>query len=167
MSQPSEERGSAGALSRKVGPFPVWVWALVIGVAIVVFLRKRKGESSSSASSNAFNAPPNVASSPATIFPYPTDIFVTVSDPVKQPDTPGDGDPDTPDPNMPDRNTSVTYTVKSGDTLWDIENRFNLPHGTLYQANAANIEAAARQHGLGSSNSGHWIFPGMVLTVPK
>lgn len=61
------------------------------------------------------------------------------------------------------------YTVVSGDTLWDIARRC-LGNGTrwreIYNLNANTIEATARSRGLGSSSTGHWIFPGTVLNIP-
>ncbi|MEV5468936.1 hypothetical protein AB0N37_25460 [Streptomyces griseoincarnatus] len=36
----------------------------------------------------------------------------------------------------------------------------------IYDANQAVIEAAARAHGRTSSDHGHWIYPGTILTVP-
>lgn len=63
-----------------------------------------------------------------------------------------------------------SYTVKSGDTLWIIAKRF-LGSGSkwksLYSANKSAIEKAAKNHGYASSATGHWIFPGTKLTMPK
>ncbi|WP_176743560.1 LysM peptidoglycan-binding domain-containing protein [Streptomyces agglomeratus] len=61
----------------------------------------------------------------------------------------------------------------SGDTLWDIAAR-NLGDPErwteIYDANQTVIEAAAREHPappvLGTSDRGHWIFPGTTLTIP-
>ncbi|MFD0532373.1 LysM peptidoglycan-binding domain-containing protein [Kitasatospora arboriphila] len=61
----------------------------------------------------------------------------------------------------------------SGDTLWAIaaqllgdSNRWP----EIYDANQTVIEAAAREHPrppvFGSSDHGHWIFPGTRLTIP-
>ena len=61
------------------------------------------------------------------------------------------------------------YTVVSGDTLWGIAAK-KLGSGTkwttIYDANASTIEAAAKAHGKSSSDHGHWIWPGTVLTIP-
>lgn len=61
------------------------------------------------------------------------------------------------------------YTVVSGDTLWGIAAR-KLGSGSkwtsIYDANAGTIEAEAREHGKASSDHGHWIWPGEVLTIP-
>ncbi|WP_099205657.1 LysM peptidoglycan-binding domain-containing protein [Scatolibacter rhodanostii] len=60
-----------------------------------------------------------------------------------------------------------SYTIKSGDTLWDIA-RTQLGNGTkwtaIYNANKILIDDTARKRGL--STGGHWIFPGTVLTIP-
>ncbi|MFF9627270.1 LysM peptidoglycan-binding domain-containing protein [Streptomyces griseosporeus] len=68
---------------------------------------------------------------------------------------------------------TCTHTVVSGDTLWDIAAR-NLGDPErwteIYNANQTVIEAAAREHPappvLGTSDHGHWIFPGTTLTIP-
>ena len=63
-----------------------------------------------------------------------------------------------------------TYTIKSGDTLWDIA-RVKLGNGTkwqsIYNLNKATIEAAAKKHGRSSSSNGWWIYPGTVLKLPS
>lgn len=62
-----------------------------------------------------------------------------------------------------------TYTVKSGDTLWGIAERYykdGLKHTKIYEANKSIIESTAKQRGYSSSNNGWWIFPGTVLTIP-
>lgn len=62
-----------------------------------------------------------------------------------------------------------TYTVKSGDTLWDIA-RVKLGNSTkwqsIYNLNKAAIEAAAKKYGRSSSSNGWWIYPGTVLKLP-
>lgn len=63
-----------------------------------------------------------------------------------------------------------TYTVKSGDCLWDISRKF---YGTstkwkiIYNANKTIIEKTARKYGKKSSSNGWWIYPGTVLTIPS
>lgn len=62
-----------------------------------------------------------------------------------------------------------TYTVVSGDTLWGIAAK-KLGNGAqwpaIYDANAGTIEEEAKKHGMSSSDHGHWIWPGEVLTIP-
>lgn len=62
-----------------------------------------------------------------------------------------------------------SYTVVSGDTLWGIASK-KLGSGakwtSIYDANTGTIEAAAKAHGKSSSDHGHWIWPGTVLTIP-
>ena len=61
-----------------------------------------------------------------------------------------------------------TYTVVSGDTLWGIASKklgSSSKWTLIYDANAGTIEAEAKKHGKSSSDHGHWIWPGEVLTI--
>lgn len=62
-----------------------------------------------------------------------------------------------------------THTVVTGDTLWGISKQ-NYGDGSqypkIYNANSATIESTAQSHGKASSENGHWIYPGEVLTIP-
>lgn len=65
--------------------------------------------------------------------------------------------------------TAATYTVKSDDTLWSIAQQFycsGAKWGTIYNANKDIIETTAKKRGMKSSDNGHWIFSGTVLTIP-
>ena len=60
-----------------------------------------------------------------------------------------------------------TYTVVSGDTLWKISTQFlgsGANYMQIYNANSGVIESTAQ--GKSSSSNGHWIYPGMTLTIP-
>lgn len=63
-----------------------------------------------------------------------------------------------------------SYTIKTGDTLWAIAQRF-LGSGakweTIYNANKDIIEQTAKKYGKSSSDHGWWIYPGVTLTIPK
>ena len=63
-----------------------------------------------------------------------------------------------------------TYTVKSGDCLWNIAKK-QLGNATrwkeIYNLNKSVIEKTAKKHGYKSSSTGHWIFPGTKLTLPS
>lgn len=64
---------------------------------------------------------------------------------------------------------SKTYTIKSGDTLWDISVKFygtGTKWTTIYNKNKSIIESTAQKRGFSSSNNGHWIFPGTDLIIP-
>ena len=64
---------------------------------------------------------------------------------------------------------TTKYTIKSGDTLWGISQKF---YGTgtkwelIYNANKEIIEQTAKKYGKSSSNNGWWIYPGVTLTIP-
>lgn len=65
--------------------------------------------------------------------------------------------------------TSKTYTVKSGDCLWNIAKKFygnGAKWKVIYNANKAAIEADAKKHGYKSSSNGHWIWKGLKLIIP-
>ena len=68
------------------------------------------------------------------------------------------------------KKTTTSYTVKRGDTLWNIAKKY-LGSGakwkTIYNANKSTIEAAAKKMGRASSSNGHWIYPGTVLVIPS
>lgn len=63
-----------------------------------------------------------------------------------------------------------THTVKSGDCLWNIAKYYygsGAKWKTIYNANKTAIENDAKKHGRQSSQEGHWIYPGLVLTIPN
>lgn len=62
-----------------------------------------------------------------------------------------------------------SYTVASGDTLWNISEQLlgsGADYMQLYNANAEVIEGAAEAHGKSMSGNGYWIYPGTTLTIP-
>ena len=62
-----------------------------------------------------------------------------------------------------------THTVVKGDTLCKISRKYygtSSNWKTIYNANQAVIENAAKKHGKASSQTGHWIYPGTVLVIP-
>ena len=64
---------------------------------------------------------------------------------------------------------TAQYKVVSGDTLWAIAQKYygnGAEYTKIYEANKELIEATAASHGFKSSNGGHWIWPGEVLTIP-
>lgn len=61
------------------------------------------------------------------------------------------------------------YTVEAGDTLWALAKRYygsGDKYTIIYNANKSVIESKAKSRGLSSSDNGHWIYPGTVLTIP-
>lgn len=65
---------------------------------------------------------------------------------------------------------SKTYKVKSGDCLYNIAKK-ELGNSSrwkeIYNLNKTVIEKTAKKHGYKSSSTGHWIFPGTILELPK
>lgn len=65
--------------------------------------------------------------------------------------------------------SSSTYTVQSGDCLWNIA---KAAYGdgskwiSIYEANKTTIENVAKSRGKKSSSNGHWIFPNTKLVIP-
>ena len=62
-----------------------------------------------------------------------------------------------------------TYTIKSGDCLWNIAKKFygsGADWKKIYDANKTAIEKAAKKYGHKDSDQGDWIFPGTILTIP-
>ena len=70
---------------------------------------------------------------------------------------------------------TTTYTIKPGDTLWSIAQRFlgsGAKWSTIYNANKEIIESTAKKRWKAAgidrdSQNGHWIFPGTVITIPS
>lgn len=70
----------------------------------------------------------------------------------------------------PAPSTNRSYTVVQGDNLWKIARKFYGGSGSnwkiLYDANVDVIESTARRYGKSNSNTGWWIYPGEVFTIP-
>jgi nucleoid-associated protein YgaU len=57
------------------------------------------------------------------------------------------------------------YTIRPGDSLSDIANRFYLDRDELFHRNRGTLDATAISHGYQSSNNGTLIFPGTTINV--
>lgn len=68
------------------------------------------------------------------------------------------------------QSSTTSYTIKKGDTLWSISQKY-LNAGKdwqkIYDANKEIIESTAKKYGKSSSNNGWWIYPGITLKIPK
>lgn len=173
-------------LTRRLGPFPIWLYMVVLIIGGAILIKRRAGKAAAGDANSDARESPNLTDQPSQWMPWITDIFVNVQQPTvpgatstlpKVPSVPGTPVPaksppgvplpDIHHPPVPDRQTSITYKVKSGDSLAKIGAKYHVTAGKLYDANKAQIEAVARQHKLSSSDGGHWIFPGTSLVVPK
>ena len=65
---------------------------------------------------------------------------------------------------------TTAYTIKKGDCLWSISQRF-LGAGSrwneIYDLNKDIIESTAKKYGRKNSSNGHWIYPGVTIQIPK
>lgn len=71
--------------------------------------------------------------------------------------------------NRPSQPKPKSYTVKAGDSLWKIAQNYygkGSQWNKIYTANKSIIEETAKKRGKKSSNNGHLIFPGTVLSIP-
>ena len=62
-----------------------------------------------------------------------------------------------------------THKVVKGDTLCKISRKYygtSSKWKTIYNANKTVIEDTAKKHGKASSQTGHWIYPNTILTIP-
>ncbi len=78
------------------------------------------------------------------------------------PTNPPTSPPTNPPTNPPTGGQS--YTVKSGDTLSSIANRYHTTWQYIYNEDKSIIDATAQAHGHYSQEY-NWIFPGEVLTI--
>jgi len=171
-------------LTRKIGPAPTWVYGLIGVLGLAWWIKRRQATTKppeDNANDNITQGGALDAFSMAYPMPYSSDIFVNVQNPppsvpvtINNPTPVAVTPPSVPapvaTPAPPPKVSSVTYTVQKGDTLWGIAQRFfgsGTQYGTIYNANKSLIEAVARQHGYSSSGSGHWIWPGEKLVIPR
>lgn len=95
--------------------------------------------------------------------PYGVKILPNVEKPTTTSTASGARDSDS-------KNTGQqNYTIKSGDTLWGLAKKYYGDGSTwkkIYTPNKDKIEADARAHGRKSSSTGHWIYPGLTITIP-
>jgi len=161
-------------LTRKVAGIPVWIVSLVAVLGLAWWLHSR-GAAQQTASSDTTGATGFPEAVPMS---YSSDTFVNVQQPssplpTAPPHWGGNppagyiGTTPAPTPTPPPKTSSVTYVVKSGDTLTAIAAKMGTTVSALYTANKSLIEQVAKQHGFSSSGSGHWIFPGEKLVIPK
>ncbi len=67
----------------------------------------------------------------------------------------------------PSKSSPKTYTVKKGDTLWDIAGRFYGKSTQWRKIWNANKTAMIKRSKRNIRQPGHWIFPGQKLKIPQ
>lgn len=176
-------------LKGKFGPLPVWVYIVLLIGGVIVYIKRKSAaaptDDSGSASdataantldtSNLVNPVPsygvtyiNVQQPTGTTTPPPATTTTpppatTTTPPPATTTTPPPANTTTPTP--PPKAKSITYVVKSGDTLTGIASKEKVPLSTLEATNKTVITNTAKQHGY-TSDFNHWIFPGEKLVVP-
>ena len=91
------------------------------------------------------------------------DLTISVTEPSE---SSGDNEQETKRP----AETTTSYTIKSGDTLWGIAEKYmgsGAKWETIYNANKEVIEQTAKKYGKSSSNNGWWIYPGVSINIPQ
>ena len=72
--------------------------------------------------------------------------------------------------NPPTGAEGTSYTIKSGDCMWNIAKKFYGNGATwkkIYEANKTVIENTAKKYRNGKdSNNGWWIYPGTKIVIP-
>ncbi|WP_144625222.1 LysM peptidoglycan-binding domain-containing protein [Bacillus velezensis] len=67
----------------------------------------------------------------------------------------------------PSKSAPKTYTVKKGDTLWDLAGKFygsSMQWRKIWNANKTAMIKRSRRN---IRQPGHWIFPGQKLKIPQ
>lgn len=62
-----------------------------------------------------------------------------------------------------------TYTIKSGDCLWNIAKKYygnGAQYTKILNANRSTLDSAAKKHGYANCNNGNRIWPGTVIKIP-
>lgn len=190
MTQPAPQPtgGIGGLVSRRLGPLPVWAWFIIFVLVVVGFIWWRRRSNNNPTTQGISSAQQGALSTGQgpLLYQNPSDVFVNIQQPgdtgppgpAGPPGTPGaPGAPappppaSTPNPSPapppPPQQTSITYSVKSGDTLNAIAAKFGKTWAQVFYPNQSTLDAVAKQHGFSSSNNGWWIFPGEQLVIPQ
>lgn len=150
------EGGIGGAITHDVAGLPTWVWGVVVVVGLgAAYILPRLGQGTSTEET------PNEGPTGTVTLTLPVDPttnlpYAFAPQPINTPE-PGP----TPTPTPTPAPTVKTYTVKRGDTLWDIAAKF-YGSGTLWR----KIYNQAQNRALIGPNY-NLIHPGQVLVIPK
>lgn len=151
--------GGGNVLSRQMGPMPLWAWmalafALILGVAYWRARNNSNTAAGSSAGTTATNDIPQFVNQVYTNPSPPEEPGPT--GPKGPPGPPGPpGKPGgTPPPKTPVNVASFRYTVKKGDTLLSLSQKF---------LGTTNRTALAHANGLGT---GAGLRAGQIIIIP-
>lgn len=152
--------GSFGAALEEAKKVPPIVWIGVVGVGAYLLIKQQQNSSGTTPTTDTTSGDSSTGQpDPGSV---PGDGSTTPLPPTPSP-TPTPKPP-SPTPKPPAHNPPRSYRIKSGDTLDSIASHLGVSETDLYSENENIIEATARQHGFGSSDNGHWIFPGETLS---
>ena len=97
------------------------------------------------------------------------DEFITVKVSTEESNSGGTGDKPNQEESKRPAQTTTTYTIKAGDCMWDIAQKF-LGDGSkwpeIYKLNKTVLDNTAKKYGH-SSNDGTVVFPGTTIKIPS
>lgn len=161
-----KKESSSDPLSKKIGPFSLWVWLVMgAGIAAALVYRYAKGGTSNTGGSisgtTSESQIPQIVNETYSTTPVTVNSPVTVNQPTPPPEhrapsgPPANGKPVTELPKKNKKNTGKTYTVQPGDNLYDIGKAYGVAWQTIYDANKSVI-----------GGNPNLIKPGQHLKIP-
>lgn len=146
---------NAGPLSKRYGPLPAWAWLVLAFVLLlgVAYWRSRNNANTAAGSSAGTTNSADIPQFVNQVFTNPAPP--EEPEPTKPPTVPSPPKPPAPRPKSPVNVASFRYTVKKGDTLLSLSQKF---------LGTTNRTALAHANGLGT---GAGLRPGQILVIPS